>query len=232
MNKIYLVLFVGANTEVKVHNLYLNQEVALDMGYSLASEAVNDYTAWLVSNPDKQVLDDGTARWVFLETSKQYVGVHELPVSEKTFSPSAHADLLSLTPPVVKLVPQLPDYPIHKDLANKYLGNLPGGFDYSNKPLKLDWVLANPMDAVPTVQLSDKQRTALVVARIKAITDYNFAWNSGLTWTRDHTLFIIANKLEHFQTIIDFECELLDELRENAINNLEEESSSSSEDEW
>lgn len=238
MDKVYLVLHISPGTEVKATNLYLNQEVALDMAYSLASEVAEDRTLWLAQNPDKEVLDDGSARWVFFETSKQYVGVLELPVNDKTFSPGAYNDLVKQSATFVASPPFSGiNYPIHVNRDDKLDGKLPGGFDLSGKPIKLEVLLTDPHSVLSTYSLSDKHREALVTARIRAIPNYTFKWASGEVWTKDHTIFHINKKLEHAKTIIDFECDLLDGLRVDAIDKLnvddyEDESSSSSEDEW
>lgn len=263
MDKVYLVLAIKNSAEVKACELFLQEDPALDRAYELADSIISTFdgntSAWITPYPVKETLDDGTNRWLFLETSKQYVAVHLLPVNDgklgfiKFGSTPQSVGLITaiqIQPPAApqphpgctdttKLGGILNDYIVFGSsstaLDDRYKKSSPGGFSVSGKAVNMEFLLANPRDVLPTKDLSDVQRIALVKARINHIDNYTCNWASGLSWTKDHVQLYLSSNNEFAAPVIKSECGFLDDIRDQAIHDTEdyeEESSSSSEDEW
>jgi hypothetical protein len=228
--KMYLIIAISDSAEIKASELFLEQEPALDRTFELASELADSHSLnWVDPQPAEEILDDGSRRWVFLETNKQFAGCYHLEVNEHKGS------LLTKNSSATDVVvPQITLSQIKSRLNQSRLDrNLPGGF-YGKKPMKMGDLIDNPYSVDPASSLSVQQKVALVTARIRAIPDYSWI-TAGCVCDKAACLNMLSIDSIESRFLIAEECDFLDELRDDRIDseiaNEEEESSSSSEDE-
>lgn len=231
--KNYLVVAITNNAEIKALQVYSNQLPALDRAFALAGDLAENSFGWVEPEPAEEVLDNGSSRWVFLETNRQFVACYHVEVDELqvTFIPPATIP----TPVRADIVlPQLTYAQIQEQINKSRMErSLPGGF-CGNKPMRMEDLLDDPYSVDPASALTKQQRTALVLARIRAIPNYSWGL-SGVGFNRDGCIAQINLKSTHGQMIIDEECEFLDSVRDKRIEEIsfvEEESSSSESEEW
>lgn len=115
--------------------------------------------------------------------------------------------------------------------------DLPAGWDLNNKPILESQVKLDPWYVKLILELSDQQRKALVIARIKKSNNNYTIYLPCVGYVNKvFTLQEINDNAIYAQEIIDFECEKLDKLikayRGDDANWEDEESSSSEDESW
>jgi len=111
-----------------------------------------DYKPSSIHDPVMEDLLDGEAQWVFASTNTESVVITYRNIPG--FSNAVFYD----------------EY----DLA---LGSLPGGFTNSNKPITMEYLIKFPHDVKSIYELSDFQKWALTVARIRRSPNYSVTLN-------------------------------------------------------
>src|SRR5579885_420429 len=180
MSNVYIVVSVKDGAELEVCEVYAGVQHALGRAFALAHLASITHPEWLVSSPKEEATGpDGSFRWVFLDTSRNYVAVHYKRIQDSTptkdpldpvrnFSTLDGYRIFKSAPTTTLFDGYQSSWtptPLPKDDPTDR--SLPAGWDYSNKPVTMDTLLDYPYDVKSTKELTDSQKWALVTSRIK-----------------------------------------------------------------
>lgn len=198
------------------------EKLAYENNAHPGSRYVPQMDAWVIV--DRKADENGTDS-LFIAITLRHL---DSKVEDKK---PTHAELSQqiFTKPVIDLAPAVTNN-LDQNKDNAFDPSLPGGFDYADKPITLDWIINHPIDAKPISSLSTAQKWALAIARISKRPNvvFDFAYSYDQSQALEH----LKNKSAIGVQIRDQELHNL----HNFISTLdsswedEEEYSSSSED--
>lgn len=207
MSSVYMVVSTK-DSEIEVCEAYAGVQSALGRGFQLASDkAGRGRTDLFIASPQEETLLDGTIRWVFMDTNKQSVVVFYREIATA---------LLSAKDPMnnvghVVTSPSPPTY----DMEDK---TLPAGWFYDGKPALMSDMQDRPWDIKdPVSDLTDNQKWALVIARVKKSPGYKQIPKgySGLVVDQAFALKELETQSQTGLQIRDAEIEMLQIMRAN-----------------
>ena len=246
MGSVYTVISIKNGAELETLEVYAEVQHALGRAFALAHFASIQHPEWMVHAPIEEATGpDGSLRWVFLDTSKNYVAIHYKPIMDaipsrkdpldvvKNFSTSDGYRIFKNTP-AVTLVDgyhsMFHSKPLSKDDPTDR--SLPAGWGYDNKPVTMDTLLDYPYDVKSTKELTEAQKWALVTSRVRKRLGFSiFVPGTGIFVHRS-TLKELEGKTALGADIVRLECEWLDRVREEQFTLNEESSEESSEEDF
>lgn len=80
MSSVYVVLAVNDKAEVEACETYAGVQTALGRAWHLAVAKSGSNPIWANPSPQEEKLEDGSIRWVLLETSRHFVAVFYKPI--------------------------------------------------------------------------------------------------------------------------------------------------------
>jgi hypothetical protein len=214
MEGVYVVLgIVSSILDVKVCEVYTDKDAAFKSAIALAEEVCPPHrTDWLDRNPQEEK-SERLSRWVFLDTSAKAVMVTFQKIIE---SPAGVNDLrsvpddpISLPDPVIQVIPTSKD-----DAEDR---SLPGGWYFNNKPAIFGELLDDPFSIRTSFDMTEDQRWALVIARIRKRPNFSMFVPGKGTFTVNSALIELKNKSSIGLMIRDLELDWLDSVREESI---------------
>jgi hypothetical protein len=243
MGSVYVVISVKDGAELEVCEAYAGVQHALGRAFALAHFASVTHPEWLVTSPHEEATGpDGSSRWVFLDTSRNYVAVHYKKIQESTptkdpLDPVRNFNTLDgyrlfKSAPAVTIVDgyqsSFQPKPAPKDDPTDR--SLPAGWTYGNAPATMAELLDYPYDVKPTASLTEAQKWALVTSRVKKRLGFSILVPGTGTFVHRSALIELEGKTTWGAEIVRLECEWLDRVRQEQID-AEESSEESSEDE-
>lgn len=252
MGSVYVVVSIKNGAELEACEVYAGVQHALGRAFALAHFASIQHPEWMIHAPNEEATGpDGSMRWVFLDTSKNYVAVHykkiqdAIPSRKDPLEPLKNLNTLDYTLDGYRIfnraAPQPPSIldgyqyifqPKPRPADDPLDRNLPAGWTYGNKPATMDELLDYPHDIRPTSELSESQKWALVTARIQKRMGFSMLVPGIGTFVRMTALHEIGLKTTIAQQIVNIECEWLDRLREEQMDVEDSSSEESSEEEY
>ncbi len=210
MSHVYMVV-ATKDAEIEVCEAYAGVQSALGRGFQLASDkAGRGRTDLFIPDPKEETLLDGTIRWVFMDTNKQSVMVFYREIATSLLS---SRDPMSVMSCATKDV--LPPPPPAYDIEDR---SLPVGWFYDGKPALMADMQDHPYDVKdPVTDLTDNQKWALTLARVKKSPGYRQIPKgySGFTADQAFALKELEGRTQTGQQIRDAEIEMLQILRAN-----------------
>lgn len=261
MDMVYCVIGIKFKNRELYTDFFANKDLALNAAWKLGSSLTNDDRHNFISNPDPVNNGSGDEQiWVFVDSDEAYVAVEYRLVIENNdqitlddpfnLDPSKLEELKQFVESLThnsfdQLIGQVTSLLLNDSIINlpdpvvlppavqddPFADHLPGGFTYDNKPLTIGNLKGDPYCSQSSYSLSEAQKTALVVARIRKMPNYYYkdivSENNRL---QSSALEEIKNKTPLGEDIVRYEIAVL----ENFVVDLqtdEESSSSSSEEE-
>lgn len=239
MSAVYVVIAIDHGADLTVCEVYAGAHSALGRASALAHYAAILNQDWVDTTPTEEKLPDGSIRWIFLDTSKKYIAVqykHILissssvdPMEDLKMNLSAIAQqTTNVVAPVTPTINVAPDPIVTADAP--YDDNLPGGWFLDNKPAKMIDLWETPEQVKSVYNLTKAQKAALVSARIMNRPGFSLYIPGLGTYSQTMALEEIKNKTSASEEIIEDECIWLEEVRQDRLASLEDDSSS--EDSW
>lgn len=249
MSGVYIVLVVNNKAEVEACEAYAGVQTALGRAWHLAVAKSGQNPIYANPSPPEEKLEDGSVRWIFLHTERYEVVVvfrnietvliskkdpmevrqsWAVPVPSQVFIGDGYA---SSMPPLRIAVVSPSSICLEKDDPSRR--DLPGGWDYSGKPITVGFLLDNSADVKLTADLSEVQRWALTIARVNKrpnfITgvDAKRIWINGLAqvvggvFDQFFALEELKNRTPNGQAIVEQECAYLDALCDEEPEDLD-----------
>ena len=221
---VYLVVSTSEKVGLETCEAYAEAESALGRAWSLASTKATD-PVWVHSNPPEERMEDGAVRWIFLDTSKNFVCVYYRAIETGLLSkrdpvaalrdmimPSVQVVSTQVTPTTL-LTPTDYKATVVSAPNEKMNMSLPGGWNRDGKTITLRTIVEDPHLVLPFDQLTASQKKALTTARIAK----NPGWAmycEGNIWTRTEALAELKSNASPIvvEAIVDYEIEWLDNL--------------------
>jgi len=232
---VYIVISTTDMGVVEICEAYAGAESALGRAWSLATDKSPNNPNWVFSNPPEEKLADGSIRWTFLETSKNFVAVYfrsiETALLSKRDPIAVLRDLLmpNVTPttpvppvPPVTVAPTVPSGGTVVSAPNEKANmDLPGGWDRKGSAVKLRTVVEDPQDVLPYDQLTVSQKRALATARVAKNPGWVMFWDNHI-WTQPEALVELKSNASPIvvERIIDFEVSWLNDLHEQSLDDF------------
>lgn len=207
---VYIV--VGTeDSDVKFCEAYAGVQSALGRAIQISSDFAGRGRIDLIdTSPKEEHLLDGSIRWTFMNTNVHSVVVILRHIA--TALPSSK-DPSSVMGCATKDVAPPPPPPYDMEDAT-----LPAGWFYTGKPALMSDMKANPFDIKdPLLDLTDNEKWALVIARVKKSPGYRQIPKgySGFTADQAFALKELEGHTQTGQQIRDAEIETLQILRAN-----------------
>jgi len=216
MNSFYLV-FAHKNGEIPIYDAYSDPNIAMNIALSIAKVMAKDKN-WIDNDPKGMPLADGSVLWMFLDTSKDYVGVRLINIKEPNVNPTNSNmpsrfslndnNAVSIHNPTTHVPPPLNP----ADLS------LPGGFADDGTALTMQDIKLNPWRVKSTVFLTGHQKMALITARIRKMPHNKWNLYSGtgmvVSFNQKEVLNLLEknNSAQDLSELIDMECLVLDKI--------------------
>lgn len=238
--------------ELYVCELYEELQPALGRASALAHFTAVQHPEWVNNPPEHSIDSDGTQQWVFVDTSKHVVVVYLKKVHEakttkavdpldplKSFSSSDKPNVLTSTtvpntvaaPLLPLIVLQPPPAPIlpKDDPMDR---SLPGGWTYSGQAITMGKLLDDPYNVNPFYSLRDDQKYALVLSRVSKRPGFSVFVPGFGVCDQTAALNALKNKTNLGEEIVLMEIDWLDRMLDELNRHEDEESSSSSEEDF
>lgn len=190
MSSVYTVI-VRNERDIETIEVYAGVQSALGRAFHLANLHEKNLKRINIS-PDEEKLEDGSIRWVFLNTYEVFVGVFfkriesSLLSKRDRLSSVVGIDTPAITFTLPQTVPSLADVkasdvPRGFDPEDVVIGlpaydimdrSMPAGFDLNNKPILMGTLLDDPYSVKGPENLTTHQKWALVIARARKNPDW------------------------------------------------------------
>jgi hypothetical protein len=246
MSSVYVVVSIKNGAELEVCETYAGVQHALGRAFALAHFASIQHPEWMVHSPNEEATGpDGSLRWVFLDTSHNYVAVHYKKILDaipskrdplESIRALSTSDGYRLFNPVAQPIRIIDGYqsafapsPTPKDDPTDR--SLPAGWTYGNKPATMAELLDYPYDVKSTKELTESQKWALVTSRVKKRLGFSLLVPGTGTFVHRSALKELEGKTALGTEIVRLECEWLDRVREEQWQLNEESSSEESSEE-
>lgn len=215
MSHVYMVVSTK-DSEIENCEAFSGAKAALGRAFQLASNKVGKGNIDLIcTSPAEENMTDGSVRWVFMDTNKQSVMVVYRKIEDYLLSSK---DPLSLLPSTVVpadsdvLQPSPPPY----DFMDR---SLPVGWTVDGKPAIMGDMLDDPFNITDPLLLSDKQKVALVTARIRKSPNWHSSTPiQGYIYFRDDALEQLKNKTISGELLKDNEIMSLHSLHDDILS--------------
>ena len=246
MGNVYVVVSIKNGAELEACEVYAGVQHALGRAFALAHFASMLHPEWLVSSPREEATGpDGSLRWVFLDTSRNYVAVHYKKIQDSMPAKNPLEPLKNLgdytldgyrlfnrtaQPVTINDGYQSSFTPTPTPKDDPTDPTLPAGWFYNGKPATMADLMDYPYDVRPTNELTEAQKWALVTSRVKKRLGFSMLVPGVGTFVHRSALHDLDTKSAWGAEIVRIECEWLDRVRQDQID-VEESSESSSEDE-
>lgn len=205
---VYIV--VGTeDSDVKFCEAYAGVQSALGRAIQISSDFAGRGRIDLIdTSPKEECLLDGSTRWTFMDTN-----VHSVVVIFRHIATAlpSQRDPVSVQGLVKDNAPPPPPY-------NMEDRSLPVGWFYDGKPALMGDMQDHPYDVKdPVTDLTDNQKWALTIARVKKSPGYRQIPKgySGFTADQAFALKELEGRTQTGQQIRDAEIEMLQILRAN-----------------
>jgi hypothetical protein len=213
MSSVYIV--VGTeDSDVKYCEAYAGVQSALGRAIQISSDFAGRGRIDLIdTSPEEEILLDGCIKWTFMDTNKHSVVVIFRRIAEAMLSQKDPSSAQGLTSNVVAPLDQPKVIPY--DMEDK---TLPAGWFYDGRPALMSDMQTSPWDVKdPVSDLTDNQKWALVIARVKKSPGYRQIPKgySGFTADQAFALKELEGRTQTGQQILDAEIEMLQVLRAN-----------------
>lgn len=223
---VYIVVSTNTSANIEVCEAYAGAEAALGRAWSLATTKDTPQHGWTVANPPEEKLSDGSIRWTFLETSKNFVAVYYRPIETTLLSKRdpllALRDTVMSIDPTATITPIAPPPPSNVTVVSvpndKLSMDLPGGWTRDGSAVTLRTVVDDPDDILPYDQLSSSQRKALATARIAKNPGWVMLWDNHI-WVQSEALAELKSGVSSLvvDRIVGFEVNLLNDLYQESL---------------
>lgn len=230
---VYVVVSTTSSADVEVCEAYAGAEAALGRAWSLATTKASSKD-WAASNPPEEHLTDGSIRWTFLDTSRNFVAVYYRPIETALLSKkdpiSVAGDMGTTTVKKGVIFATLNPgaaggigIPASGSVApppnEKLNPDLPGGWDLSGKPVLMRVLIDRPEDVEAFTNLKDVQRNALVTARISKNPGWVMFWDNHI-WTQSEALTELKSKSSStvMDRIVNFEIAWLEGILNESLS--------------
>lgn len=177
MSATYVVVAIKNGAELEICEAYAGANAALGRAFSLSQLRSFMNKEKLIPVPDEVKSNDGTIRWVFINSDKTYVAVHfqNILIYPNAFEPLKNSDhpdpvsVVSVTP--ITLNQAVMDPVVTWD--DPYNFDLPGGWYIGGKPANMQDLWEEPHKIKSVYDLSKVQKWALAKARISKRPNYH-----------------------------------------------------------
>lgn len=230
---VYIVVASNSSAEIEVCEAYAGSQTAMGRGWHLAmAKSIKDPT-WVVASPPEEFFADGSSRWVFLNTSKNFVAVYYRPTIETALlskkdpiSIDRDAPVSSPTPitfsqaahhPSSAQLPACMSRPTAPPTNDKLNLEFPGGWSKDGKPILFRDIIDTPDEVKPFDELNQSQKKALVLARINKNPGWVMFVNNQIVNQQEALAELKNQNSSIAQDIIILELNWLDELREAGL---------------
>lgn len=211
MSSVYAVVVTSNINDclyVDAVEAYAGSQAALGSALRWATRKTNNIT-FVDTSPEEEKMEDGSIRWVFLDTSKHFVGVIFTRIETSLPAQNTRLDAVRTMPVVPQSsVVMLDGYqssvrPSLAELIKQKLQqnlnvvetvdawkeeNLPGGWDVDGEPVRMKHYKDSAEDIKdPIAELTENEKWALVIARVSKRPKF-FVTVSGYTY---HQSFIL-----------------------------------------
>lgn len=234
MSAVYVVIVTNMLSEVEVCETYAGAHAALGRAFHLASARAANPN-FVNASPEEEKLEDGTVRWAFLDTNKAFVGVFFKHIEAGLNSRNTRSDAVQAVPVQSDTcdcghdhfadeseedepVPTLSE--LNQMVSSLDFEDLPAGWFYDGKPARMKDLKANPgLIKDPAYDLSDDEKTALIVARIsKRCKIYKMV--DGFSEVMGRAIDAVKEKSPLGLHIRDTEINFLHDYREEILDDL------------
>lgn len=222
MSSSYIVVAINNASQIEVLELYAGIQSALDRAWNLAASrgGITGYCNILANpSPPEERLPDDSLRWTVFQSYQYFVGVFYKPIQTCVKS-KKELDLLDYMMSGIPLNKVNVDREIVSDNVPVTLAdpNLPGGWDYQNKPVLMKTLIENTLSVKETSKLTEHQRWALVKARIAKRPKFNVLINFYV-YMQSAALQCLGNTPSEANNfgwdIVSHECVWLDQFRKD-----------------
>lgn len=221
MSATYVVIAIKNSAELEICESYAGANAALGRAFSLAQLRSFINKEPQIPVPDEVKSDDGSIRWVFMNTDKTYVAVHysNILVYPNAFEPlknSVHPD--PVPPPITQLNNAIMDPVVTFD--DPYNDLLPGGWLDNKKPATMKDLWDTPEQVKCIYDLSGAQKWALAKARISKRPNYHLDIPGLGIFDQTRALLEINAKSSAGEEVMEDELEWLEGLRNDRYSFL------------
>jgi len=184
--KVYTVLIVLGGAKCVITQIFSDFQLAKDF----AIEATRQWEVEnVIPNPSSETLESGETSWEIAGNLDDLVSITEQEVQ----TPQPQADDFNVNSELL-VAPISQDNPMDPEL--------PAGWDYDDKPIRMKDLLVDPASVKPTSSLTKDQRYALAIARVSKRPHLS-CW--PYTNQRD-ALFDLKGRTALGQQIVEEEC--------------------------
>ncbi len=218
MSSVYAVVVTSNINDclyVDAVEAYAGAQAALGSALRWAAKKTNNIT-FVDTSPEEEKMEDGSIRWIFLDTSKHFVGVIFTRIETALPAQNTRLDAVRSMPvvsvPVVPAPPAPPVYSLDDD-------TLPAGWFHDGKPARMKDLKEDPEGIKPIWDLNEEEKWALVIARVTKHLQF-VQKSSGFTMVIEGALATLKARTPVGVSIRDKELAWLDDYLENLISSL------------
>lgn len=229
MSGVYVVVASNNCGEVEVCEVFAGQQSATSCVQEISGSMFNHY-------PAVEVMGDNSIRWTYVKTPERTVSIYwkAIKISHVSQEDVAHiVDQIvgvkdTLTVRFSKVIDEdgsvkasaLVEDSKQSAINTEFLKSeqMPGGFDWFDKPVFSVTLFEDPENIKPTSELSDAQKWGLVTARVKKQPNFSLLIPFVGTFIQSSALEELKKKSVIGDQIVKMECDFLDSIRDEEIN--------------